>query len=53
MDKHCYECKNYCQLVNQGIWWWCRLQKDVKHPELCDSYEPKDYTANITTASTE
>ena len=44
MDKHCYDCENYCQLVNQGIW-WCRLQKDIKHP--------KDYTANITIASTE
>lgn len=52
MDKHCYDCENYCQLVNQGIW-WCRLQKDMKHPELCDTYESKDYAANITIASTE
>ena len=47
MNKHCYDCKNYCQLINQGIC-WCKLQKDMEHPELCNSYEDKDYTTNIT-----
>lgn len=52
MDRHCYDCSHYCQLVNQGIW-WCRLQKDMEHPDLCDNYEFEDHTGIITTTSTE
>ena len=52
MDRHCFECKHYCQLVNQGIW-WCRLQKDMEHPDLCDNYEFENHTGIITTTSIE
>ena len=33
MNKHCYDCKNYCRLINQGIW-WCKLQKDINMQKI-------------------
>lgn len=47
MDKYCFNCKHYCQLVNQGIW-WCKLQKNMEHQDICDSYEFENYIGNMT-----
>lgn len=38
MERKCYNCRNYCALVNQG-YWWCDKQLDMNHPETCGGWD--------------
>lgn len=48
--KHCFKCKHYGCLVNQG-YWWCNLQLNMDDPENCDEYDGSLYDNSITTFS--
>ena len=45
----CCDCKNYCSLINQGIW-WCNIGGNMD-ANNCDNYEsyPQSYTISVST----
>lgn len=53
MERKCYNCKNYCALVNQG-YWWCNKNLDMDHPETCEGWDevPQANTTSTTDWST-
>jgi hypothetical protein len=48
--KHCFKCKHYGCLVNQG-YWWCNLQLNMDDQENCEEYDGSLYDNAVTTYS--
>lgn len=49
--KHCYLCKNYGQLINQG-YWWCELQHEDMNPDTCKDYDELKYKMSTYNSNT-